>query len=86
MCFNTELSIEAEAIISALNAGVKVVATAHAGNMRELLSRRQITRLRDAGAFEYAVVLESGCFGKIAEVKQLKESVCSKDKRWIETP
>ncbi|MBQ9939274.1 MAG: Flp pilus assembly complex ATPase component TadA [Oscillospiraceae bacterium] len=77
---------EADAVISALNAGVKVIATAHAGNMGELLARRQTAKLISAGAFEYAVVLESGKLGQIAEVRQLKNGSCSRDRRWIEMP
>lgn len=48
---------DAKAIEMSINAGVSIIASAHAGNINELLSRPQIKRLLKAGAFKCAVKL-----------------------------
>lgn len=51
-----EISAEdAEEVQAALNSGVPVIATAHAGSISELLSRGDILRLVRSGAFSTAV-------------------------------
>lgn len=45
------------AVELSLNAGVTVIASAHAGSLRELLARPQIVRLLASGAFKKAVRL-----------------------------
>ena len=51
---------EAESISAAMNAGVRLIATAHAGSIDELLARPQIKRLLATGAFGTAVLLGQG--------------------------
>lgn len=46
------------AIRQSLNAGVKVIATVHAGSMEELLRKRHIVALMNEGAFEKIVFLD----------------------------
>ncbi len=51
-----EISAEdADEVLAALNSGVPIVATAHAGSVRELLSRGDILRLWESGAFSTLV-------------------------------
>ena len=45
--------------MDSLNAGVSVIATAHASNLEELLRRRQIARLLTEGAFQKIVFLKA---------------------------
>jgi stage III sporulation protein AA len=49
---------EAESIIEGLNCGVQVIATAHSGNVQELMQRPQIKRLLEHGAFGRIVQLQ----------------------------
>ncbi len=49
---------ETERMLEAMNAGVPVLATAHARNEEELFSRPQIKRLMDAGAIAKIVLLK----------------------------
>ena len=69
---------EAENIIEGLNCGVKIIATAHAGNLDELLERPQIRRLFEYGAFERVVQLEGaevpGTITKTVEAGELLET------------
>ncbi len=48
---------EARAMLSAMNSGVRFVATAHGGSVEEVLRRPNIRTLVDAGVFEAAVLL-----------------------------
>ncbi|MBQ3889579.1 MAG: stage III sporulation protein AA, partial [Clostridia bacterium] len=48
---------EARAMLSAMNSGVRFVATAHGGSIEEVLRRPNISTLVDAGVFEAAVLL-----------------------------
>ncbi|MDF2567535.1 MAG: stage sporulation protein [Oscillospiraceae bacterium] len=49
---------DAGAIQNSLNAGVDVIATAHASNIGELLKRKHIANLIKSGAFKKIVILE----------------------------
>jgi stage III sporulation protein AA len=49
---------EAAAVEQGLNAGVGIVASIHAGSIRELLKRKQAVMLLRTGAFGYVAVLE----------------------------
>jgi len=64
---------ETEAVVAALNAGVRIVATAHAGSIEELEMRPQMKKLIASGAFETAVLLagapEAGRIRRIAALK-----------------
>ncbi len=51
---------EAEAVSAAMNAGVRLITTAHAGSIDELRARPQIRRLIETGAFGTAVLLGNG--------------------------
>lgn len=60
---------DAQSVTEGLNAGAAVVATIHAGNPREFLSRRQACSLLETGAFRTVVFMQgrSGP-GKIREI------------------
>lgn len=62
---------EVDSILDGLNAGVKIIATAHAGSVGELLRRPQLVRLLESGAFEKIVLL--GSFQKPGEIRQILE-------------
>ncbi len=66
---------EAAGIIDSLNAGVKVIASAHAGSFSELLRRPALVRLLESGAFEKAVLLggpeKAGVVRRYVEVGEL---------------
>jgi stage III sporulation protein AA len=66
---------EAQGIIDSINAGVKVIATAHAASFSELLRRPAIVSLLESGAFEKAVMLggpkEAGTIRRYVEVGEL---------------
>lgn len=51
---------EVEGILDGINCGVKVIATAHAESLGELLRRQPVRRLLEQGAFERVVMLGSG--------------------------
>lgn len=60
---------EAEAILSGLNAGVAVIASAHASCLRELYARPPLRTLLLSGAFQKAVMLAGhGAPGRISAV------------------
>jgi stage III sporulation protein AA len=69
---------ETNGIIEGLNCGVKVIATAHAGGMEELLMRPQIKRLLEQGAFERIIQLEGedtpGVVAGMVDVRDLNET------------
>lgn len=56
------------AIENAMNSGVKIVATAHAGNLEELKYRRHIIKLIESGVFKNIVML-SGAGKRIQTVR-----------------
>lgn len=67
-------SSESDGIIEGLNSGVKVIATAHAGTIAEILRRPQIMRLLESGAFEKIVRLSSAQSpGKIRQIVEVGE-------------
>ncbi|MGN0606726.1 MAG: ATPase, T2SS/T4P/T4SS family [Oscillospiraceae bacterium] len=49
---------EVDKLLSCVNCGVKVVATAHAGSYEELIRRKNIKRLIDSNVFEYTAILD----------------------------
>jgi stage III sporulation protein AA len=60
---------ETEKMLEAMNAGVPVLATAHARDEEELFNRPQIKRLKDAGAISKVVLLKGARSpGKIRKV------------------
>lgn len=68
---------EAKAINEALNSGVKVIASIHASNEKEILKKPQILWLLHSGAFEKIIVLSSVLIGnaeKILEVNEVSQS------------
>lgn len=60
---------EVDGILESLNAGVKIIATAHAGSMKELLRRPQLVKLIESGAFERIVRL--GGSQRPGEIRQI---------------
>jgi stage III sporulation protein AA len=66
---------EAKGIIDSINAGVKVIASAHAASFSELLRRPAIVSLLESGAFEKAVMLsgpsQAGTIRRYVEVGEL---------------
>lgn len=60
---------ECESVLAAQNSGVSLIASAHAGSVRELLSRRGIKRLIDNGVFGVGVMLGAGYTAEITELE-----------------
>ncbi len=58
VCDEIGTDAETEKMLEAMNAGVPVLATAHARDEEELFSRPQIRRLKDAGALSKIVLLK----------------------------
>lgn len=50
---------EVDGMLDGLRCGVKIIASAHAGSIDELIGRRQIARLLREGAFDHIVLLGS---------------------------
>lgn len=76
ICDEIGASADMRAIEQGINAGVSIVATIHAGNYRELLSRSQGKALINSGAFRTVVILESReNAGKISELIRLRGAV-----------
>lgn len=66
----------AEAITESLNAGVKIIATIHAKNSIELMSRPQAVLLLKSGAFEKIVFLsDSSHPGKVSKIFKVSELI-----------
>lgn len=63
---------DAEALYEAARMGVGILASAHAGNMADALSRPMIRDILMSGTFDYACVL-GGCPGKIKEIHVFSE-------------
>ncbi len=55
---------EANAILSAQNSGVPLIASAHAGKINELLSRPGIRLLHDSDIFSYYIGISRECIGE----------------------
>jgi len=60
---------EVNGILESINAGVKIIATAHAGSVKEILRRPQMARLMESGAFSRIVLL--GGSQKPGEIRQI---------------
>ena len=58
ICDEVGNSSDADAMLEAMNAGVPVIATAHATNEDELLSRPQIEEIIDCGAIDKLIFLK----------------------------
>ena len=69
VCDEIGTAEETEQMLEAMNAGVPVLATAHAKDEEELFNRPQIRRLLDAGAISKIVLLKGArAPGKIRKV------------------
>ncbi len=67
---------DTESIIESLNAGVKIIATIHAKNFNELISRPQAVLLLNSGAFETVVFLSgSSSPGKVFKISKVSELI-----------
>jgi stage III sporulation protein AA len=67
---------EAKALHITLNAGVSIIATAHAGSIEELYLRPHINELINSGAFKKAVLLKGrDSPGTVKEVYNLQQSM-----------
>ena len=62
LCDEIGSRADAEAILSAANSGVPLIASAHAASLEELLARPPLYTLHRAGVFDtYAQLLRTGC-------------------------
>lgn len=62
------------ALENAINSGVEIVATAHAGSIDEALTRKGISKLISLGAFDYIVALGTKeRIGKVVEIRKKGE-------------
>lgn len=59
---------EAAALTESVNAGASVVASIHAGSLRELAARPQVWPLLESGAFAYVALLDKGRPGRVRDV------------------
>ena len=59
-----------QALEYAINSGVKLIATTHAGSIKEAIKKKGITKLISEGAFDYIVAL--GTKEKVGEVVDIK--------------
>jgi stage III sporulation protein AA len=50
---------DADSVLSGLNAGVTMVATAHAASFEELLARKNLGEILESGAFKWIALLDS---------------------------
>lgn len=67
---------ETDKLLSCVNSGVKIIASAHAGNFEELLCRKNIRKLIDNSVFDYAVILDGKANpGKIKRIVRLNRDV-----------
>ncbi len=85
VCDEIGTDAETEKMLEAMNAGVPVLATAHARDEEELFSRPQIRRLKEAGALSKIVLLKGarspGRVRKVITVNQYDDEDywCSSD-------
>lgn len=76
ICDEIGAGAEVDSILDGLNCGVKVVATAHADSVGELMRRTQIRRLLENGAFERIVMLGGeGQPGRIQDILEVGEII-----------
>lgn len=82
ICDEVGTEEDAAAMIQAMNAGIPVIASAHAENEIQLMSRPQIRSLMDSGAIEQVIFLEGaahpGKFKKRVRARDLYEN-CGRD-------
>lgn len=72
---------EVDSILDGLNCGVKIIATAHADSIGELLHRGQIRRLLEGGAFERIVLLGGGeTPGQIEDILEVGDLLAEADR------
>lgn len=65
---------EVNALMQSLHTGVRLIATAHAGDADELLHRPQIRKLAEAGAFSTVVMLGRGTdCGTVRAIRRISE-------------
>ena len=62
---------EAEAVLSALQSGVPLVASVHAGSIQELIRRDWVRKLLDAGAFAHIALVASGKVERVVDTDGL---------------
>lgn len=83
ICDEVGTHSDAEAMLEAMNAGVPVIASAHARNEEELMSRPQIERLVDNGAIDKIFFLKGsahpGVLKKIITVNNYDEDNWNSD-------
>lgn len=72
---------EAKAIKETLNSGVKIIASIHALNEKEILKKPQILCLLHSGAFGKIVILSSVLIGNAEKILEVSEVVRSEDFR-----
>ena len=64
---------DAAILADAARCGISVIATAHAGSLREAMDRSCLRELLTGGIFEYAAVLAEDGSGRVSRVYDLKE-------------
>ncbi len=83
ICDEIGSSDEVDLIIETMNAGVPIIATAHASNEDELLDRPQIERLIDSGAIDKIILLKGsstpGVIKKVIVVNRYDEDSWNSD-------
>lgn len=76
---------EAQAVTEGLNAGVSIIASAHAGSMEELFCRPQFAQLLCTGAFKAAALLKGReTPGKIAAIYR-ESDLLAYQNRWLDS-
>lgn len=76
ICDELGASADIQAVEQGINAGVSIIATIHAGNYHELLSRKQGKALIGTGAFKTIAILDSReNAGKLKELVRLRGAV-----------
>ncbi len=83
ICDEIGTTKDIDAMLDAMNAGVPVIASAHALDEDELLSRPQIERLIDYGAIDKLIFLKGSCFPgavkKVITVNRYDENCWNSD-------
>lgn len=65
---------DADGVLSGVNAGVTMIATAHASSFEELLARKNLGEILDSGAFKWIALLDSAKnAGQIREIVRYDE-------------
>lgn len=65
---------DAEAIESALCCGVRIIASAHGGSIKDIFGRKIIRRLTDMGTFDYGVYVNGGTVSEIVNIGEYYEN------------